>query len=226
MPGACWRPTLHGVPAPSLRVCFFGDSIVTGFGDDTTLGWVGRVVARARRDGVDLTGYNLGVRGETGPQVQARWLAEADVRLRRADAYGVVLAFGVNDTITDGGKRRVTDADSLATLRLIATEAASAAWPLLVVGPTLVDDADHNQRILALSGAMGAECARLGVPFVEVAAGLRDDEWLRDVAARDGAHPSERGYERLGRAIYPAFASWLPTLTRGSADGGGTEPRM
>src|SRR6476661_4475181 len=101
------------------------------------------------------------------------------------------MAFGVNDTITDGGKRRVPEAESVETLRLIAAQAASATWPLLVVGPTLVEDADHNGRILELSAAMGAAGAGLGVPFVEVAAGLRDDDWPRDVAARDGAHPSE-----------------------------------
>jgi lysophospholipase L1-like esterase len=73
---------------------------------------------------------------------------------------------------------------------------------------------------------MGAECAAGGVSFVGVAAGLRDDEWQRDVAARDGAHPSEHGYERLSRIIYPAFATWLSTLVRGSADGGGTAPHV
>ena len=34
--------------SPSLRLCFFGDSIVAGFGDETQLGWVGRVVHAAR----------------------------------------------------------------------------------------------------------------------------------------------------------------------------------
>jgi acyl-CoA thioesterase-1 len=202
-------------------VCFFGDSITTGVGDDMAIGWVGRVLASARRDGVDLTGYNLGIRGETGPQIQARWLAEADPRMRRADGYGVVLAFGVNDTIVDGGQQRVPESESLATLGRICEQAHAAGWPLLVVGPTLVDDPEHNRRILALSEAMGAQCTDLELPFIEVATRLRDDEWLREVASRDGAHPTERGYERLSTLIYPAFADWLraATPTDGSANG-------
>ena len=78
--------------------------------------------------------------------------------------------------------------------------------------PTLVDDPDHNRRITALSEAMGTLCAERRVPFVEVAAGLRNDAWRREVAVRDGAHPSEPGYERLSQAIYPAFARWLGGL--------------
>jgi lysophospholipase L1-like esterase len=209
------------VPVPSVRVCFFGDSITAGVGDDTALGWVGRVVAAARRDGVDLTGYNLGIRGETGPQVQARWATEAHVRLRRGDAYGVVVAFGVNDTIVEDGRRWASESETLSALERVAEQADNAGWPLLVVGPTLVDDAEHNRRILALSEAMGARCADLELPFIEVATRLRDDEWLREVATRDGAHPTDRGYERLSTLIYPAFADWLRALTPtgGSANG-------
>lgn len=209
------------MPVPSVRVCFFGDSITAGVGDDTALGWVGRVVAAARRDGVDLTGYNLGIRGETGPQVQARWATEAHVRLRRGDAYGVVVAFGVNDTIVEDGRRWASESETLSALERVAEQADNAGWPLLVVGPTLVDDAEHNRRILALSEAMGARCADLELPFIEVATRLRDDEWLREVATRDGAHPTDRGYERLSTLIYPAFADWLRALTPtgGSANG-------
>ncbi len=193
-------------------MCFFGDSLVAGVGDVTTLGWVGRVVASARRDGADLTGYNLGVRGETGSHVHARLQAEALPRLARGDGQGVVVSFGVNDTIVDGGQRRALEPDSLAALERIANQAQAAEWPLLVVGPTLVDDPGHNQRILGLSAAMADRCAGLDVPWVELAPGLDDDAWLAEVSSRDGAHPGYRGYERLSSAVYPAFAAWLPSL--------------
>ena len=193
-------------------MCFFGDSLTAGVGDVTTLGWVGRVVASARRDGADLTGYNLGVRGETGAEVHARLPAEAHPRLSRGDGSGVVVSFGVNDTIVDGGQRRALEPDSLAALERIADEAQAAGWPLLVVGPTLVDDPGHNQRILGLSAAMADRCAELRVPWVELAPGLDDDAWLAEVSSRDGAHPGYRGYERLSSAIYPAFADWLPSV--------------
>lgn len=205
--------------SPSVRVCFFGDSIVAGFGDETQLGWVGRVIGAARRDGWDLTGYNLGVRGESGPQIAARWRAEAETRLQRADGYGIVLAFGVNDTMMDGERRRVPGAESLAVLARIIDQSSASGWPQLVIGPTLVDDDQHNLRILELSSAMAATCADAEVPFVDLATDLATDlrggAWRREVASRDGAHPTARGYEDLSRRIYPAVAAWLPRLAPG-----------
>ena len=64
------------------RLCFFGDSMVNGTGDDTCLGWVGRICATARRSGRDLTCYNLGIRRDTSADVLARWQREAETRLR------------------------------------------------------------------------------------------------------------------------------------------------
>ena len=51
-----------------MRICFFGDSIVNGTGDDDALGWVGRVMAAARGKRLDVTYYNLGVRRDTAPK--------------------------------------------------------------------------------------------------------------------------------------------------------------
>ncbi|MCZ2858000.1 GDSL-type esterase/lipase family protein [Blastococcus sp. VKM Ac-2987] len=199
------------MPPPDLRVCFLGDSLTAGVGDDAALGWVGRLVVAARGAGTDLTGYNLGVRRETAPEVAARWMAEAAPRLRHGDGCGVVLAVGVNDTTVEGGRRRVPEAGTLGAVDLVADQAGAEGWPLLVVGPTLVADAEQNRRITALSAAMADRCGRRSLPFVELAAGL-DDEWLADVASGDGAHPSARGYERLSRSISPVFTTWLGTL--------------
>jgi acyl-CoA thioesterase-1 len=83
---------------------------------------------------------------------------------------------------------------------------------LAVLTRVIEEDDEQNRRILGLSEVMGAACTDRGVPFIEVAAGLRDQEWRSDVASRDGAHPTAQGYERLSRMIYPAFAEWLPGL--------------
>ena len=48
-----------------IRACFLGDSFTFGQGDDTGLGWVGRVLAAERGRGVELTAYNLGIRGRS-----------------------------------------------------------------------------------------------------------------------------------------------------------------
>src|SRR3954451_17927814 len=64
-----------------IRLCFFADSFVNGTGDDACLGWVGRACAAGRRNGVDLTCYNLGIRGDTSADVLRRWEHEAQARL-------------------------------------------------------------------------------------------------------------------------------------------------
>ena len=47
--------------AEDIRICFVGDSFVNGIGDETALGWVGRVCALAHTHGFPLTSYNLGI---------------------------------------------------------------------------------------------------------------------------------------------------------------------
>jgi acyl-CoA thioesterase-1 len=81
----------------SIRICFFGDSIVNGTGDDACLGWVGRVCSAARRDGIDLTCCNLGIRRDTSADVLIRWHAEARARLPDEYDGGLVFSFGGND---------------------------------------------------------------------------------------------------------------------------------
>ena len=81
----------------SIRICFFGDSIVNGTGDDACLGWVGRVCSSARRRGIDLTCYNLGIRRETSTHIMARWQIEARTRLPNQYDGHLVFSFGSND---------------------------------------------------------------------------------------------------------------------------------
>ena len=59
---------------------FIGASMTAGYGDPKGLGWVGRVVARTQHPDLDLTAYNLGVRGNTSGDVVARWGAECHPR--------------------------------------------------------------------------------------------------------------------------------------------------
>ena len=54
--------------------------MTAGYGDPKGLGWVGRVVARTQHPDLDLTAYNLGVRGDTSADVVARWGTECHPR--------------------------------------------------------------------------------------------------------------------------------------------------
>src|SRR5262249_24732386 len=158
-----------GYGLAAMRVCFIGDSFVNGTGDDDGLGWVGRVVARARQGGCDVTGYNLGIRRNTSADVAARWRGEAALRLP-ADCDGrLVFSFGANDCACseDGGGPRVERAASLGHAERVL-EAAPRWLPTLMIGPsTIACDREANARILGLSADYAALCARIGVPYLE-----------------------------------------------------------
>jgi hypothetical protein len=71
---------------------FFGDSHTVGAGDPAALGWAGRVAAAAIGEGIPVTPYNLGVRGETSAEVAGRWRREALPRLPEEGEPRVVFA--------------------------------------------------------------------------------------------------------------------------------------
>src|SRR5258705_13241464 len=88
-----------------MRVCFIGDSFVSGTYDDECLGWVGRIAAAARKRNHDLSAYNLGIRGETSVQTARRWRAEAEVRQSPQQEGRLGFEFGVNDAREEAGER-------------------------------------------------------------------------------------------------------------------------
>lgn len=124
------------MPGRDIRVFFVGDSFVAGVGDESGLGWVGRVLARAAAAGTGVTGYNLGVRGETSIEVVERMPRELAPRTRVGEAR-VVLSFGINDTMRRDGVRRVEQARSLDAL----SDAVRAAGgvPVAMVGPPSIE---------------------------------------------------------------------------------------
>ncbi|RVT96733.1 GDSL family lipase [Rhodovarius crocodyli] len=196
-----------------MRVCFFGDSMVNGTGDDECLGWVGRACAEARRGGTDLTCYNLGIRRDTSADVRARWRREAEARLPAAHDGRLVFSFGANDCCANdaGGGVRVDHAAALAHAEAILL--AAAAWrPVLMVGPFPIHEPATDARIAALGQGFAQLCARLGVPYLsvfETAAGSA--AWAREVAAGDGAHPNAQGYAEVAAVFsrWPAWRAWL-----------------
>ena len=80
-----------------VGLVFVGDSFVNGYGDPKALGWVSRVVARTPHEGVRLTTYNLGVRGDSSSDVLARWRGEAALRWKNCNERRLVIGFGTND---------------------------------------------------------------------------------------------------------------------------------
>ena len=190
---------------------FFGDSHTAGAGDEEGLGWTGRAVAAAWAEGIPVTAYNLGVRGETSADVAARWRAEARPRLPDEGDPRVVLAFGANDVTVRDGAPRCSQERSLLALEEVLLGAQGLGLRRFVVGPAAVDDEAENDRIAELSYAYRTLCARHRVPFVPLLEGLRHSEvWRREIAARDGAHPGAAGYAELARLVLAG--GWLDWL--------------
>jgi len=187
-----------------MRICFFGDSFVNGTGDDDALGWVGRVVAKARQSGRDVTAYNLGIRRDTSADVAARWRSEARLRLPPDCDGRLLFSFGANDCLSAGvdGGPRIGRAESLANLEATLREAQR--WlPTLMVGPGIVaDDREANARICELSADYANVCEQFRVPYLETChLLLASPTWTREALAGDGAHPNRGGYAIIADAV-------------------------
>lgn len=191
------------------RIALLGDSLLHGHGDPAGYGWVGRVTERRRHEGWQLTAYGLGIRRDTGPDLVRR-LPEASARLKDGDRYGLVVSFGVNDTmLIDGGQRVSTD-DSVQALDALLQAAEINRWAALVVGPPPVLDAEQNHLLRRLSGRLGDECDERGVRFVDSLDLLSGDPtWEAALRAGDGFHPVAGGYARWAGLLDPAFTAWL-----------------
>jgi lysophospholipase L1-like esterase len=196
-----------------MRICFWGDSFVNGTGDDDGLGWVGRVVARARRAGRDVTAYNLGIRGNTSADVAARWKGEAELRLVPEHDGRLVFSFGANDGAPGvDGRPRVERAASLANAETIL--GAAHGWlPTLMIGPApIADDRAANARLRALSTGYAKLCQRIAVPYLDIfELLLASPTWIEEARAGDGAHPNRGGYAIVAAAVseWTAWRAWV-----------------
>src|SRR6476660_8687430 len=150
----------------AMRICFIGDSFVSGAYDEECLGWAGRISADARARGHDLSPYNLGIRGETSVQIAKRWRAEAEPRQSPQQEGRMVFEFGVNDLREVNGKRQLEAAQSLAAAREMLS--AALRWkPTLMIGPPPGGDGQRNQRVKDVSGQLAKLCAELNVPYFD-----------------------------------------------------------
>lgn len=191
--------------------CFVGDSFINGVGDPEYLSWTRRTCAAARRQGHDLTDYNLGVRRETSSDIRTRWLREVACRLPEECDGRIVFSFGANDTTLENGKPRVELPESIENTHKILS-GAKKRFPVLMVGPAPVVNAEQSQRIALISLEFARICGKLYVPYLDVLPTLqRSKVWLEEAAINDGSHPGATGYSELARCVqsWPAWLSWL-----------------
>lgn len=190
-----------------VGLVFIGDSLVAGLGDPKGQGWVSRVVGRTQHPDVELTAYNLGVRGDTSADTLGRWKVECPPRWAGRAERRLVVATGAEDVA-----RGVSLARHRLNLANILDDAASGGIGTFVVGPTPSADEARNARIETLVEAQADVCSRRGVPFVDCYAPLAGhDQWRSELAAsRVPDHPGQAGYGLIAwLVLHNGWAEWL-----------------
>lgn len=206
---SCHSPLLHrhfstSTPRSDIRICFIGDSFTAGAGDDTSLGFPGRLCSDLRTEkGLDITCYNLGIRRDTSTDILNRWEREVNARLKRNEHFNgrLVFSFGTNDNVFENGERRVSTASTLANARSILTR-AKGMWPTAMLGPPWTSVEDIDERNAALSQKFETLCEEIDVPFISLYQKLEGNGvWAREAEAGDGIHPNTGGYSLLSQAV-------------------------
>jgi acyl-CoA thioesterase I len=207
-----------------LRICFIGDSLVLGTGDEEFLGWPGRVIQRELQAGHDLTLYNTGIRGDTTTMIEARWRAEAKARLPTENPCALVFSFGCNDMAMADGVLRNSPEDAVASATRMISEAKE--WlPTLWVGPPPVNDDDmpfssapgrerylSSSRNAQLSDMFEKVADELGVPYLDLFTPLSADPyWENYYNSGDGVHPKGSGYAAIAEHIigWDGWRAWF-----------------
>ncbi|GAA2489405.1 GDSL-type esterase/lipase family protein [Terrabacter carboxydivorans] len=205
-----YAPSAEFTVAEGIRdvgMVFVGASMTAGYGDPKGLGWVGRVVARTQHPDLDLTAYNLGVRGNTSGDIVARWGAECHPRWKGRTERRLVLSVGTNDVVTG-----MTMARSRLNLANVLDEATNAGIGVFVVGLTPTLDVEMNRKIEALAEAQADVCSRRGITYVDCYRPLAThDQWMADLAASpDRSHPGQAGYGLIAwLVLHNGWNDWL-----------------
>ena len=190
-----------------VGIVFVGASLVAGVGDPKGQGWVSRVVGRTHSADLELTAYNLGVRGDTTADVLARWKSECAPRWEGRAEKRLVISVGTGDAMSG-----VTLARHRLNLANILDDAASAGIGTFVVSPPPADDEEINAKLDVLVEAQADVCARRGVPFVDCFRPLLGHEqWQSDLAAsRVAHHPGQAGYGLIAwLVLHNGWYDWL-----------------
>lgn len=191
-----------------IRICFLGDSFVNGTGDETALGWAGRLCADAHSRGIPVTYYNLGIRRNTSRDILHCWETECSLRLPDGCDGRIVLSCGVNDTVIENGSVRVRPEESCANVSEILGGAKK--YKILMVGPPPVDEDEQNGRIKALSQSYAQEANNLGVTYIDLFSALASDTaYRREVSSNDGSHPRSGGYTKMAQIVSASPGWWL-----------------
>jgi lysophospholipase L1-like esterase len=206
-----FRPSANAQVIPDgprdVALVFLGASLVAGVGDPKGQGWVTRVVGRTQHPDVQLTAYNLGVRGNTSADLLERWGTEVPARWVGRTERRLVVSIGTDDILTG-----ISLARHRLNLANLLDDAATQGVGTFVVSPPPGDDDELNGRLEVMVEAQADVCARRGVPFVDSYHPLRGhDQWRTDLAASAVPHhPGQAGYGLIAwLVLHNGWSEWL-----------------
>ena len=216
------------------RICFIGASTVEGMGDESGLGWPGRLWRAHQGTEQEFISYNLGIRGQTLHQIRKRAQSECAARIQKTMGPLIILGTGANDLsrFSAGdyaGKLRTPHKALARTFETLLAELATLA-PVLVIGPAPIEEAQMpyrlaNQMEFEFSNAdidagtmtYADICDRSGVPFMPLYQTLKDDPaYARALSEGDGLHPTGADYQACADAI-ANWGPWKTAITKGWA---------
>ena len=190
-----------------VGLVFVGDGFISGYGDPKALGWVSRVVARTAHPDLDVTAYNLGIRGQSSGDLLTRWRPEGLPRWAERRERRLVIGVGQCDLDED-----LTTARSRLNLANMLDDATARGISPFVVGPPPTLDPELNRRLEGLVEAQSDVCGRRSVPYVDCYYPLLEhDQWLSELTASvDQRHPGQAGYGLLAwLVLHGGWEHWL-----------------
>lgn len=207
------------------KLFFIGDSITAGAWDDRG-GWAGRLIGQIlaksktsenKNQGFYCMPYNLGVSGDTAPDVLRRLEKEVTARVYGGadnDTIQLVFAFGVNDSIYDTAAQTncYVDKEFEDDFHAIMEVAKKFTANISFIGLLPVDEARvnpvpwvegrayTNKNIQHFNHMIENLCAKHNVAFLPLF-----DKWsaLPDINDyfSDGLHPNSKGHALMAQQI-------------------------
>lgn len=207
------------------KLFFIGDSITAGAWDDNG-GWAGRLIGQILRksetsekknQGFYCMPYNLGVSGDTAPDVLRRLDKEVTARVyggAQDDTIQMVFAFGVNDSIYDtvAQKNCYSDEEFKNDFHEIMKAAKKFTTNISFIGLLPVDEsrvspvpwvegrAYTNKNVQHFNHMIETLCTEHDVAFLSLF-----DTWnampdINDYFS-DGLHPNSKGHALMAQQI-------------------------
>lgn len=197
-----------------FSIVVFGDSITFGISDsENKRGWVGRLQEYFESKAKYNALYNLGIPGnKTSEDILKRIDIECSARKSNIypdDRFAVIIATGVNDAKTMGGKTKfqVEERRFKRNIRLLIQKIKGYTNEIFFVSPIPVDESINpldgnyflNKNIQKYNEIMKNICAQQKLVYVDLF-----DKWTKRKYKNlltDGLHPNSKGYNLIFRQV-------------------------